>query len=134
MFLGQEGADSVQASLGEGSTILKPLLGDVETARRDGARAHPPELLGANQVTLLQNLEVLYHRRKGDRERRSQLTDGDRRRTMASTQTPTSKVFFAVSMSLDGYIAPAGMDRRTCQTGPSSCVTKIRGQGKARRT
>ena len=29
---------------------------------------------------------------------------------MASTQTPTSKVFFAVSMSLDGYIAPAGMD------------------------
>jgi dihydrofolate reductase len=29
---------------------------------------------------------------------------------MASTQTTTSKVFFAVSMSLDGYIAPAGMD------------------------
>ena len=29
---------------------------------------------------------------------------------MTSTQTPTSKVFFAVSMSLDGYIAPAGMD------------------------
>ena len=29
---------------------------------------------------------------------------------MASAQTPASKVFFAVSMSLDGYIAPAGMD------------------------
>jgi hypothetical protein len=32
---------------------------------------------------------------------------------MASTQTPTSKVFFAVSTSLDGYIAPAGMGPRT---------------------
>jgi dihydrofolate reductase len=29
---------------------------------------------------------------------------------MAATETPSSKVFFAVSMSLDGYIAPAGMD------------------------
>ena len=29
---------------------------------------------------------------------------------MPATLTPTSKVFFAVSMSLDGYVAPAGMD------------------------
>src|SRR5215207_7386144 len=29
---------------------------------------------------------------------------------MASTPTSADKVFFAVSMSLDGYIAPAGMD------------------------
>ena len=29
---------------------------------------------------------------------------------MASALAPTNKVFFAVSMSLDGYIAPAGMD------------------------
>src|SRR5687768_5493720 len=75
VLLGKEGAESVQASLGECSTILKPLLGDVETARRDGAGAHPPDLLGADQVTLLQNLQVLYHRRQGHRERRSQFTD-----------------------------------------------------------
>ena len=29
---------------------------------------------------------------------------------MAPTQTPAGTVFFAVSMSLDGFIAPAGMD------------------------
>ena len=28
---------------------------------------------------------------------------------MASTHNPTTKVFFALTMSLDGYIAPAGM-------------------------
>ena len=75
MLLGEERAESVQASLGECSTILKPLLGYVETARRYSAGAHSPDLLGADQVTLLQNLQVLYHRRQGHRERRSQFTD-----------------------------------------------------------
>jgi hypothetical protein len=75
VLLGEEGAESVKAALGERSTILKPLLGDVETARRYSADAHPSDLLGADQVTLLQNLQVLYHRGQGDRERRSQVTD-----------------------------------------------------------
>src|SRR5215211_9160148 len=39
---------------------------------------------------------------------------------MAPTQTPTSKVFFAVSMSLDGYIAPAGMDLEHAEDPPSN--------------
>jgi len=68
-MLGEVFAKSIEALLPTGASLSDPLLRRVQRTRLDVAGAHPSHLLGANQATRFEDVQMLDHRRQRYLER-----------------------------------------------------------------
>src|SRR5262249_31515731 len=73
--------EAVEAALPVGAALGDPAPPPAERARLDAARAHPPNLLGADEAARLQHLQVLHNRRQRHWQRSRELAH--RRRAAA---------------------------------------------------
>src|SRR5688572_30795565 len=100
-LFGEELAQPVQAALPQRPALVDPLLGEPEARRRDAAGAYPPDLLGADNPALLEDLEMLDHGRQRDGEGRGQLTGRDRTAAQPLDHRPSGRVAQRVKDAVD---------------------------------
>jgi hypothetical protein len=91
-MLGEVLAQTVEAALPARPPLCDPLLGRTQRRRLDATRSNPPDLLGTDGAALLEDAEVLQHRRERDSERPRKLADRGRSAAQPLYDHPAARV------------------------------------------
>jgi hypothetical protein len=100
--VGEEVAETVQATFPGGTPLDDPLLGGAEWSGGDGESAHAADFLRGDQAAAFEDLEVLDDGGEGHRQGRGELGDGCGSLTEAIDQGAPSRIGEGLEDAIEG--------------------------------